>query len=48
MLVQGGRIIVRAARTPKKVRIEDLVAKMPRGYRPLEDGFGPVKGKELC
>lgn len=31
----------------KKVRIKDLVAAIPKDYRPHEEGFGPPRGKEV-
>lgn len=44
----GGRIIVKAvAAKKKKVRIEDLVAAIPKDYRPHEESFGPPRGKEV-
>jgi antitoxin component of MazEF toxin-antitoxin module len=47
VLAKDGQITIRPSLKPKpKVRIQDLVARMPKGYKPREEGFGPAAGKE--
>jgi antitoxin MazE len=44
---KGGQLVVRPlARRRKRVRIEDLVARMPKDYRSHEESFGPPRGRE--
>lgn len=45
LFAEAGQIILRPAQKPK-VTIKDLIARLPKGYKPEEAGFGPAKGKE--
>ncbi len=48
VLVKGGKIVVQPrSRQKRRIRIEDLVARMPRGTRPREESFGKPQGKEV-
>jgi antitoxin MazE len=43
-----GQIVVRPlAKRKRRVRIEDLVARMPLNYQPNEEPFGPARGNEV-
>jgi antitoxin MazE len=45
--VQEGRIIVMPSeRIRGRYRLEDLVARMPEGYEPSEEDWGPPVGRE--
>jgi antitoxin MazE len=47
VFAEQGQITIRPSQKPKpKVSIKDLVARMPKGYKPREEGFGPAIGKE--
>jgi antitoxin MazE len=47
IVAKEGQLIVRAVKKAKvKIRIENLVAQMPKNYKPQEEGFGPAQGKE--
>ena len=42
-----GQITIRPAQKPTpKVRIQDLVKRMPKRAKLAEDGFGPARGRE--
>ncbi|HEX7375913.1 MAG TPA: AbrB/MazE/SpoVT family DNA-binding domain-containing protein [Pirellulales bacterium] len=45
IVVRNEEITVRKLRS-KHFDLEDLVSRMPRGYRGSEDGFGAPAGKE--
>lgn len=45
--VQAGRIVVTPSdRIRGRYRLEDLVARMPAEYEPLEEDWGPPVGRE--
>jgi antitoxin MazE len=45
--VQEGRIVVTPSdRIRGRYRLEDLVARMPEGYEPVEEGWGAPVGRE--
>jgi antitoxin MazE len=44
--VAEGQIIVRPATKKKRIRIQDLAARMPKNYHPEEEDFGPAQGRE--
>lgn len=45
--VKRGQIVVReAGRVRGKYRIEDLVARIPKGYKPREEEWGRPVGRE--
>jgi antitoxin MazE len=48
MFAEVGQLIIRPAVKPKtKLKIQDLVARMPKGYKPHEESSGPAVGKEV-
>ena len=47
VVVQEGRIVVTPSdRVRGKYRLEDLVARMPEDYEPVEEGWGAPQGRE--
>lgn len=46
--VQEGRIVVTPSqRVRGRYRLEDLVARIPEGYEPAEEDWGPPMGREV-
>jgi antitoxin MazE len=45
LTAKAGQIVVKPA-AKRRVRIQDLVARMPKNFQPVEEGFGAPKGKE--
>lgn len=47
LFAEVGQIVIRPAKKPKaKIRIEALIARMPKGYKASEVPSGPPVGKE--
>jgi antitoxin MazE len=44
---QGRIIVVPSERIRGRYRLEDLVARMPEGYEPSEEGWGAPVGREV-
>ena len=46
--IQNGRIIVEsAAKAIKRIKLRELVSKMPKDYKPMELDWGKPVGKEV-